>query len=154
MSDSEAQARGDGEASGPRFIYAVGALDRSIRRHLVNVLQAFSLTIAEYTVLSLLGRGDGHSNSQLARRAFVSPQAMNQVIKNLEDRGLIERTPSSSHGSVLNTFLTPSGKETLFRCDAAVDIMEESILERISPDVRSQTVSLMLELAKDLGRGN
>ena len=146
-----ARAHQVGEAREPRFIYAVGALDRGIRRQLVAVLRPFELTIAEYTALSLMRRRGGYSNAQLAKRAFVSPQAMHQVITSLEDRGLLERTPSTSHGSVLDTFLTRSGRALLDRCDAAVDIMEESMLTRGPAELRAQTVSLLLECAKHLG---
>ena len=138
----------------PRFIYAVGALDRSIRRKLVTILEPFHLTIADYTALSLIQRRTGYSNAQLARRAFVSPQAMNQVLQSLDARKLIERKPSDSHGSVLNVFLTPAGRETLDLCDAAVDTLEKTMLERIPADLRAQSTALMLELAKHIGRSD
>ena len=136
----------------PRFIYAVGALDRSIRRKLVAVLEPFQLTIADYTALSLIRRRNGYSNAQLARRAFVSPQAMNQVIKSLEERRLIERTQSHSHGSVLNVFLTRAGCDVLDRCDDAVDAMEGTILEHVPADLRAQCLALMLDLARHIGQ--
>jgi hypothetical protein len=57
---------------GPRFSYAVGTLDRSIRRSLGAVLRPFDVTVAEYTALSLIERRDGYSNAELARPATGS----------------------------------------------------------------------------------
>lgn len=139
-----------GDAEGPRFVYAVGALDRAVRRRLGVVLGSFSLTLPEYTALSLLRRRGGYSNAELAKGALVSPQAMNEVIKSLEERRILERTPSTSHGSVLNTFLTEAGRELLNRCDIEVDAMERAMLDGISADDAKETISLLMRCVRNL----
>ena len=138
------------EPTEPRFIYAIGALDRTIRRQLGGALEPFSLTIAEYTALSLLRRDGGHSNAELARRALVSPQAMNEVIQSLERRQIIRRRPSETHGSILSTYLTAAGRELLARCDLAVDAMEETMLAGVTTATARQTVSLLLACVRNL----
>lgn len=145
-----ATALGTAEPHEPRFIYAIGALDRSVRRRLGEVLEPFSLTIAEYTALSLLRRRGGYSNAELAKKALVSPQAMNEVIRSLERRHILERTPSTLHGSILNTFLTESGRELLERCDTVVDRMESSMLEGIPGDARTQVITHILQCIHNL----
>lgn len=154
MTDREHQtspAAPDGEdVQGPRFSYAVATLERSIRRSLGAVLRPFELTVAEYTALSLIRRRDGYSNAQLARRSFVSPQAMHEMVSSLEKRGLLERSPSQSHASMRHTHLTEQGREVLDRCNAAVDEMEETMLAGISADLRSQAVELLRQSARNL----
>jgi DNA-binding MarR family transcriptional regulator len=136
----------------PRFIYAVGALDRIIRRRLATILQPFSVTVAEYTTLSLVKRRDGYSNADLSKRAFVSPQAMNEVIRSLEERRLLARTPSTTHGSVLNTYLTASGRDLLGRCDTAVDRLEQAMLEGVPAGASTDVMPLLLQCARNLRR--
>jgi len=143
-------ADGEGQVEGPRFSYAVGALDRSLRRNLVSILRPFELTVAEYTALSLIRRRGGYSNAQLARRSFVSPQAMHEMISSLEKRGLLERAPSESHRSMRHTHLTTEGRDLLERCNVAVNEMEQAMLEGVSPERRAEVISLLLQSARNL----
>jgi len=135
---------------GPRFSYAVGVLDRSLRRSLGSVLKPFELTVAEYTALSLISRRDGYSNAELARRSFVSPQAMHEMISSLDGRGLLERAPSRSHRSIRHTHLTDEGRDLLERCNVAVDEMEEEMLAGVSPVRRAETINILWECTRSL----
>jgi DNA-binding MarR family transcriptional regulator len=139
-----------GKLEGPRFSYAVGALDRSLRRSLVTILRPFELTVAEYTALSLIRRGGGYSNAQLARRSFVSPQAMHEMISSLEKRDLLERAPSESHRSMRHTHLTRTGRDLLDRCNVAVDEMEQAMLEGVPAERRAEIITLLLQSARNL----
>jgi DNA-binding MarR family transcriptional regulator len=134
----------------PRFSYAVGALDRALRRQLGAVLEPFAVTIAEYTALSLLQDSGGNSNAELARKALVSPQAMNEVIQSLERRRIIRRSPSETHGSVLNTFLTTTGRKLLDRCDVAVDAMEAWMLDGVTADDGEDAVAMLMTCVRNL----
>jgi len=138
------------EGEGPRFSYAVATLERSIRRSLGAVLRPFDVTVAEYTALSLIRRRDGYSNAELARRSFVSPQAMHEMISSLEERGLLERAPSRSHRSMRHTHLTDRGRELLDRCNTAVDAMEETMLSGVSASHRSEAIALLRQSARNL----
>lgn len=140
----------DEHLEGPRFSYAVGTLDRSLRRSLGAVLRPFELTVAEYTALSLISRRGGYSNAQLARRSFVSPQAMHEMVSSLENRGLLDREPSDSHRSMRRTHLTGEGRELLERCNVAVDEMEEAMLEGVPPGTRVEVINLLLRSARNL----
>jgi DNA-binding MarR family transcriptional regulator len=145
-SETAEEERGEG----PRFSYAVGALDRSLRRSLVAILRPFELSVAEYTALSLIRRRSGYSNAELARRSFVSPQAMHEMISSLEDRGLLERPPSESHRSIRHTHLTKRGYDLLDSCNVAVDDMEEAMLDGVAPGRRDEVIALLLESARKL----
>lgn len=138
------------QEEGPRFSYAVATLERSIRRSLGAMLRPFELTVAEYTALSLIRRRDGYSNAELARRSFVSPQAMHEMVSSLEERELLERAPSRSHRSMRHTHLTAKGRELLDGCNAAVDEMEEAMLAGISADLRAEVIALLRQTARNL----
>ena len=71
--------------------------------------------------LSVLSRhGAPLSTSQLARRAFMTPQSMSEVIHALERKGLIKRNPHPNHRRTLPATLTAKGRRVLAACDAAV----------------------------------
>ena len=46
------------------------------------------LTTAQYTTLSILERGGELSNAQLARRAYMTPQSMSEMLEALEAKGI------------------------------------------------------------------
>jgi DNA-binding MarR family transcriptional regulator len=138
------------QVEGPRFSYAVGNLDRSLRRSLVAILRPFEMTVAEYTALSLISRRDGYSNAELARRSFVSPQAMHEMISLLERRGLLERASSESHRSMRHTHLTSHGRELLERCNVAVDNMEDVMLAGVSSGQRADMIAILRQSARNL----
>lgn len=120
---------GDGE---PRISYVVARLERAIRRAINDRVSLYDLTVLQYTTLSVLGRRGELSNAQLARRAYMSPQAMSEVIEALEKKGLIKRNPSPNHRRVYPATLTAKGKTVLAACDRLVDEMENEMLGDLS----------------------
>jgi len=131
-----------------RFSYSVAFLHRTLRRSLQQTLEPHGLTVAQYTVLSLLGRRDGLSNAQLARRAHTTPQAMNEVMRSLEQQRLVERRPSAEHARIQPARLTRQGRSRLRRCDADVDDMEAALLGSLEPEERDELTALLMGLAR------
>ena len=116
----------------PRIAYLVKRVERGLRFRLDRTLSRLGVTTPEYTALSILGDRDGLSSAQLARRVFVSPQAMNQIVLSLEHRGLIRRRVSPDHGRVMHISLTATGSVLLATCDRATLPIEERLLESLS----------------------
>ncbi len=106
-------------------------LERRIRAHLDDALARHGVTTTEYMALSELRLRDGPSSAELARIAFVSPQAMSLVIRDLEQRQLLRRHPDPNGGRILRTRLTDKGLATLARCDHALDEIEATMLAEI-----------------------
>ena len=84
----------------PRLSYVVARLERAMRHAINERVQPYDLTTLQYTTMSVLGRRGSLSNAQLARRSYMSPQAMSEVIEALEKRGLIERSRHPHHRRV------------------------------------------------------
>jgi DNA-binding MarR family transcriptional regulator len=116
----------------PRISYAVARLERAIRQGINQRVKPYGLTTLQYTTLSVLGRRDGLSNAQLARRAYMTPQSMNEVIDALERKGLIVRNPHPNHRRVYPASLTAKGREVLGECDRAVDELESQMLSDLT----------------------
>lgn len=117
----------DRVGKGPRTSYLVARLDRLVRSQLSEVLEPFDLSVPQYTLLSVLEHRPGLSNAQLARRSYITAQAMHQVVNGLEERGLISRRVSPDHGRIQLTELTDDGLALLKACDEEVTRLEERI---------------------------
>lgn len=137
----------------PRMAYVIGRLDRALRRRLVEALRPQGLTVAQYTTLSVLRARRGLSNAQLARRALITPQAMNEVIAWLEQEGLVRRRADPNHGRILRAELTPAGRARLAACDAAVEEIEERMLAELSPSERKRLYDDLASCVRMLGGG-
>ena len=118
---------GEGVGKGPRTSYLVARLDRLVRSQLSDLLESFDLSVPQYTLLSVLEHRPGLSNAQLARRSYITAQAMHQVVNGLEERGLIARRVSPDHGRIQLTELTDEGMAMLKACDEEVTRLEERI---------------------------
>jgi DNA-binding MarR family transcriptional regulator len=133
--------------------YVVARLDRALRREIDEVVRPHDLTLARYTALSVIARRDGLSNAQLARRSYITPQSMSQVIAALESDGLIERQPDRSHRKILRARLTAKGRRVLAECDKAVDVLEEEMLAEVPPEARDALVTHLTGCVRRLGAG-
>ena len=137
----------------PRISYVVGRLDRALRREIGALVAPHGLTVPQYTALSILRDRGGLSNAQLARRSYVTPQSMNEVIAKLERDGLVARSPAANHGRILEMTLTPAGREVLQRCEDAVSAMESRMLADLDDDARSQLLKALTDCVHRLGAG-
>jgi DNA-binding MarR family transcriptional regulator len=94
-------------------------------------------------VLTALAEEPGLSNAELARRAFVTPQTMNQVLRDLEQRRWVSRRPHPGHGRILQAELTAGGREKLEACHGAADAVEDRMLAALSPAQREQLTTAL-----------
>jgi len=113
------------------FVYLIGRLNRGIQPALTQALSPFDLSLPEFTTLSVLERKPGLSNAQLARRALITPQAMIQVLRRLEERGLVTRKVDPSHARILRSSLTAKGRRLVESAGTAVDAVEDRLLEEL-----------------------
>ena len=86
------------------------------RARMEEVLRPLGVTLHQYTALSILERREGLSSAQLARRHYVTPQAMHQLVATMERDGLIERRPDEANRRILRAWLTGRGAEVLRPC--------------------------------------
>jgi DNA-binding MarR family transcriptional regulator len=120
--------------TGARVGYLVYRLERRLRSRLDGAVRSHGLTTTEYVTLSVLRTHDGMSSAQLARSAFVTPQAMNVVITALERRRLVRRRNDPQHRRVLRISVTTKGLDALERCDQSMDVIEADMLDDVGPD--------------------
>jgi DNA-binding MarR family transcriptional regulator len=148
---SATEATDDGRE--PTLLYLVGRIDRVVRRAMGSVLTAQGLSVNQYATLSVLNRGSGLSNAQLARRALVSPQSMNEVLLTLEQRGLVGRRAHPDHGRILQARLTAKGRALLARCDAEVHEVEARMVSDLSEEEQAALRGALLSSIRALHGG-
>jgi DNA-binding MarR family transcriptional regulator len=68
---------------------------------------------------------------------------MNTVLKNLQERGLIERTPHEWHRNILETRLTAEGEKILAEADARAIRVERGLADTFTEEEREALVSLL-----------
>jgi DNA-binding MarR family transcriptional regulator len=138
----------------PRISYVIARLERAVRAQINERLSPHGLTTLQYTTLSVLGsRGQPLSNAQLARRAYMTPQAMIEVLNALEKKGLIRRDPHPNHRRVYPASLTDEGRRVLTVCDASVEKMEEEMLAGLDPAQRELLAEWLKECVRALHAG-
>ena len=137
----------------PHIGYVIGRLDRAIRREIGALVAPFNLTVPKYTALSILRDRPGLSNAQLARRTYVTPQSMAEVLNSLEADGYIVRSPAANHGRVLEVSLSDRGREVLTACDRSVGHMENAMLADLDEAGREQLLEGLVNAVYRLGAG-
>ena len=100
--------------------------------------------------LALLDEQPGLSNADLARRAFVTPQSMNQILRELEDKVWVIRRPHPGHGRIRQAGLTRDGRTVLRACQQAAGAIEEQMLAGLSAADRERLVAALLTCADAL----
>ncbi len=93
------------------FLYAHDRIWREIEAGLAPL----NVSMAEYSVLSLLGRAgdEGMRMSDLAKRRVMSSGGFTRMADRLEQRGLIERRRTAEDGRGYRAVLTHEGRSTL-----------------------------------------
>ena len=72
------------------------------------------------------------------------------MLRNLEDRGLVERTPHPWHRNVLETRLTAAGREAFETADRAAVAIERRLSEEFTPQERELLRALLARCSKAL----
>jgi DNA-binding MarR family transcriptional regulator len=137
----------------PRLSYVIARLERALRAAINDRVGPHGLTTLQYTTLSVLGVGGELSNAQLARRSYMTPQAMSEVIEALEAKGLIRRDPHPNHRRIYPATLTAKGRKVLGECDRAVDELEEQMLRDLSPRERAALSDALASAVRSLQAG-
>lgn len=104
-----------------------GAMDAQLREH--------QLTVPQYACLELLTHRPGQTNAELARGAFVSRQAMHQLLAGLRTAGLVD---DDGQGRRARFTITGRGSKRLSDASATVADIEERMLAPLTPTDRRQ----------------
>ena len=86
--------------------YLLTRTSMSLRAKVAAGLTPEGLTLPEYICMAILLEMPGLSNSELARQAAVTRQAMNAVLQRLQEIGYISRPETADQGRSLPARVT------------------------------------------------
>jgi len=130
--------------------YELKRAQHALRLRMDDALREMDLTTPQYAALTALAEAPGLSNAQLARRSFVTPQTMNQILKGLETAGLVRREGHPEHGRVLQAYLTGEGERLREECAGKVTPVEERMVARLSDHQRQALLEALRSCARAL----
>ena len=114
-------------------------------------VRAAGLTVPQYAALYALDGNPGMSSAALARACLVTPQAMTVVLRNLEEHGLVERTPHEWHRHIKEVRLTADGRIALAAADERAVTVERAIAAALTPDERDTLRDLLKRVGTAIG---
>jgi DNA-binding MarR family transcriptional regulator len=129
-------------ASGPQTkspVQAVGHLLKNLhllaRQTLEEALrvQRIDMSLAHLMALLALESTPGIPGAELARRAFVTAQTMNTILRRLEREGDIEREPHPERSRADSWFLTKNGRGRLKRARVIAEAVWLGMLSPLRP---------------------
>jgi DNA-binding MarR family transcriptional regulator len=127
--------------------YLLHRLMSALRPAVTAELQPLGLGLSEFVSLRVISMTPGRSNAELARDMNVSPQAMNNVLRSLQERGFVERPATVSSGRALPAQLTAKGRTLLKQAEAAVRAADERVLSNLTVAQRRQMKRLLAAAA-------
>ena len=105
------------------------------------------LTIAQYAALLGVSAEPGISPATVAKQCLTTPQAMAAVLKTLEERGLMERSPHPWHSNIVQLKLTDRGERVLADADAGASAIEQRMADALNADERTAIVDILTRLS-------
>ncbi|MGJ9417570.1 MarR family winged helix-turn-helix transcriptional regulator [Massilia sp. CMS3.1] len=138
VADAAATATASVAAKPMGLAYLVGRLDHVLNGRLRDAVTPAGLSVPQYTALSVFRAHGSLSNAQLATRTMISPQSANEMVKQMQARGWIVRTPDPAHGRIIQISLTEAGQAVLVECDARVAEVERMMFPELDDQGRAQ----------------
>jgi DNA-binding MarR family transcriptional regulator len=132
--------------------YLIKRAQAALHVCLEEIISPHGLGIPQYVVLSLLAETPGLANAELARRAFVTPQSMNEVLKQLESTGLVERRRNPANARILNAYLTRTGNRKWSAVSSQVRELEARLLSGLTTDERQTLNRSLLTIIDNVTR--
>jgi DNA-binding MarR family transcriptional regulator len=99
----------------------------SMSRVFVATLAPHDLAPHHFSVLLHLVQQPGLSQAALARQVLATPQSVGELLRTMEERGMIERTPPAGPGHPIAVYASPAGR-------ALLDQVTPDVLAAFSPE--------------------
>ncbi|MFD0481419.1 MarR family winged helix-turn-helix transcriptional regulator [Kineococcus sp. GCM10028916] len=85
----------------------------AMRRVFIATLAPHDLTPQQFNVLLHLVQDPGRSQADLAREVMATPQSVGELLRSMEEEGMVERTPPAGRGLPSAVYATATGRALL-----------------------------------------
>jgi len=123
------------------------------RTALAAEFERIGLTTPQFLALAAIEQNADISSAELARRSFVTPQAMITIVARLESAGLITRVPAARGGRSLTMRLTTKGEGQLWEARRHAYAIERHILQLLGPERYSALLTSLDQITSSLSHG-
>lgn len=108
-----------------------------------TTLAPFDLPPHHFSVLLHLVERPGISQADLARVVLATPQSVGELVRVMEDKGLLERTPPAGRGRPSALYASPAGR-------ALLDEVTPHVLAAFAPEALGLDAAAYERLNADL----
>jgi DNA-binding MarR family transcriptional regulator/predicted RNA-binding protein len=131
--------------------YALKRAQHALHATMDLELRDYGLSVSQYACLQILASRPRISNADLARDAFVSRQAMHQLLTGLQATGLVS---AAGQGRSQRYALTGKGRTRLRTASSTVAAIEQRMIATLSRSEREQLYRQLSICASALGPPN
>ena len=135
-----------------RIGYVLKRAQHALRQMMDASLRPLGLTTPQYAALAVLEEAPGLSGAEMARRCFVTPQTMNEIVRGLLDRSLLVRGAGPHGARDIPLSLSPKGRALLKGAHQVVNEVEECMLEPLTQSARAGLLAGLLRMVEALER--
>lgn len=132
-----------------RFGFLVWDVSRLWRVVLDRVLKPLGVTRSQYSVIAVLSRRDGMTQTALAADLELSKVAVGGLVERMEAVGLVERRADQSDARVRRVYLTRKGTQIIRKIRDLADPVEAEMLASLS-DAQLSSAIATLDTVKDV----
>jgi len=125
----------------------ISAIHKGLRKQVYST-KTYSMT--EMDTIGYLFRSPRLLPSELAALTKIKTQSMSQILKKMENQGVIARTPSTEDKRKVYISLTPSGKKMVVKYKYEKDEWLKGVIEKSLTDKEKEILEKALPVLKKL----
>lgn len=125
---------------------------RMLRKLIDRRLQPLGLTRAQWSVLAILSRRDGLSQSQVADELEIEKTTAGRLIDHLESSGWVQRRPIPGDRRLWGVFLTDQAGPLVAEVERIVFDTRMEMLRGFTPDQQRQLSEALQAVKANLSR--
>lgn len=126
-----------------RLAQALSQAERRVAGRVERVVEAASIGLEQWHVLSLLADGAGHRMSDIARFAMVPAPTLTKIVDRLVERNLVYRRVDTSDRRRVLVFLASRGRDLHRRLSVEVRRAEQEVVEQLGESDAAQLQQLV-----------
>lgn len=118
----------------------------ALQRRSDGFISSFDLTRPQFEVISALGNTNGLTLKELSHQVPVTKGTLTGVINRLEERGLVERSPSDSDRRSTVANLTPEGESLHEEVFSGHVSYVKQYLDSLTSEEREELTRLLMRI--------